>query len=81
MDIILRNIQYHPNGESVALLIEHELGSFFVNTTQDALTALTPGGTGVWSDAEALTAAQAGVDERFPASSYTVVLPEPEVPT
>ncbi|MDB4882888.1 MAG: hypothetical protein JWL95_1654 [Gemmatimonadetes bacterium] len=82
MQITLRNIQYHPNSGAVALLLEHELGAFFVNATQDELTLRTPGGVGVWGDAEALAAAQAGVDAQFPTSGYTVVLPPlpPEPP-
>ena len=80
MQITLRNIQYHPNGTAVALLLEHPLGSFFVNTTQEALTARMLNGTGVWGDAEALAEAQTGVEAEFPGGGYVVILPAPPEP-
>lgn len=75
MNITLRNIQYHPNGEPVALLMEHALGSLFLNTTQSALTARTVGGTGVWADGEALAEAQALLDIQYAGQGFIAVLP------
>ena len=70
MDFILRSIQYHPDTGAVALLLEHPLGSFFVNTTEAALSARC---AGVWGNPEALAEAQDGASARFP--GCTVSLP------
>jgi hypothetical protein len=79
MVITLRNIQYHPNADSVGLLMEHRWGSFFVTTTQTALAARAPAGE-VWGDAEALAEAQLGCDTLFPADGWVAVLPDPPAP-
>lgn len=78
MNIILRNIQYHPGPVSgpVALLLEHSFGSFFVNTTEAALDARLPDGATTWGNAEALAEAQAKVDVLYPMESHVVALPE-----
>lgn len=73
MELRLRNVQYHPDTGAIALLIEHDLGSFFVNTTEQTVGDR-------WGNAEMLAAAQAGVDERFPGKGFTVVIPEPPAP-
>lgn len=75
MELILRNIQYHPDTGAVALLIAHDLGSFFVNTTEAAMEARLTGGATVWGNDEALAEAAAGVETRFPGKGYTVALP------
>ena len=77
MTFTLRNIQYHPDTGAVALLLEHALGSFFVNTTEAALTARMPSASGTWGNDEARAEAIAGVEARFPGEGYTVVLPPP----
>lgn len=80
MQLTLRNIQYHPTADDsgpVALLLEHELGSFFVNTTEPALLAHAFAGATTWGNREALAEAIAGVEARFPGKGYTVVLPTP----
>lgn len=76
MNVTLRNVQYHPNEEAVALLIEPPapVAPFFVNTTQTALAARATVGV-PWSDAEALAEAQAGVTALYPTWGFTVVLP------
>ena len=74
MQITLRNVQYHPASEPVALLLEHDFGALFVNTTQSALQGLAPAGA-LWGDSEALAAAQQGIAALFPGRGYTVVLP------
>lgn len=85
MNLILRNIQYHPSSTAVALWIEppapppgqdSPIKPFFVTTTQDALQALAAPNV-PWSDAEALSAAQTGVDALYQAWAFTVVLPSP----
>ena len=81
MKLTLRNIQYHPDTGAVALLLEHALGSFFVNTTEAALTARMPSASGTWGNDEALAEATAGVEARFPGEGYAVALPAlPDVP-
>lgn len=76
MNVTLKNIQYHPNGDPVACLITHPMGSFFVNTTQTALLARVVAPETTWGDAECLAEAQAGVDALYPDQGFTVVLPE-----
>lgn len=79
MQIIIRNVQYHPDSAgSVAIYCEHDFGARFFTTTQAALEARTNGGAGggVWSDAEVLTEAQALIDAEYPGQGHTAALPE-----
>ena len=79
MELILRNIQYHPDTGAVALLLEHDLGSFFVTTTEVAMEARLAAGATTWGNDEALAEAAIGLEARFPGKGYTVVLPAPPV--
>jgi hypothetical protein len=75
MNVLLRNVQYHPGADAVALLIDPPapLRPFFVNTTQACLAARTEPGS-QWGDAQAIAEAQAGVDAKYPEWTFTVVL-------
>ena len=81
MNVILANVQYHPNSEAVALYIvpPAPLTPFFVSSTQVALQARAEPDV-PWSDAEAIAEAQAGVTALYPAWDFTVVLPDPPAP-
>jgi hypothetical protein len=80
--LILRAIQYHPDTGAVALLLEHDFGGTFANTTEAALTARMTGLGENWGNAEALAEAQAWVDAdpRLGGKGYVVELPAPPAP-
>lgn len=75
MTLTLRKIQYDPGTGTVALLIQHALGSFFVNTTETKLLARVVAPATTWGNAEALAEAQPAVDVLFPGQGFVVVLP------
>lgn len=76
MNVILADVQYHPNSEAVALYMvpPAPMGPILRPTTQTALQARAAVDV-PWSDAEALAEAQAIVDAEFPDWTFTVVLP------
>jgi hypothetical protein len=58
MQATIRNVQYHPNQDSVAVLVENPLSQFYINLKQ---SDLAPEGEN-WGDAEILAATQAKLD-------------------
>lgn len=74
MQAIIRNIQYHPNADSVAVLIEHRLGSFYKNLKQSDLPE-------TWTDVDVLAATQAALDAdpQFGDLGFVAMFPEKQL--
>ena len=82
MQLVIRNIQYHPNDGPVAVYIEHDSATprfrDYVNLSQDDLTAHAGG---VWSDADVLALVQERIAVMAAAEGipYVVAFPTPPI--
>jgi hypothetical protein len=81
-EITLRTAQFHFGTDAVALLLEHDFGSLFANTTEAALRARMASPGDNWGNDEALAEAQSWVDAdpRLGGKGYVVVLPPAPFP-
>jgi hypothetical protein len=83
LELVLKDIQYHPDTGNVAMLLVPDIGGgFYANSTEPELAALAPPGMpeGYWANAECLLAAQAFVDAVKPGKGYVVVFPPTPAP-
>jgi hypothetical protein len=73
MRATIRTVQYHANGDSVAVLIENPLSSFFINLSQAELSARAGGGN--WGDAEVLAMTTERIAAEHPEVAFEVEFP------